>query len=220
MAWCNGDVPETISRLVFDPENEVYIDKTARLSGDMHIGRFSYISENSVLIAHSPIRIGSFCSIAANFHCVTHEQHPTHFATTFPLSDILGVPTSHGGVLGLDNQKRVTEDRSVTIGNDVWIGDSATVFGGVTVGHGCVIGAKSLITKDCEPYGIYAGTPGRLIRKRFSDSIIEQLLQIQWWDWSVAKIRENREFFETDFTNYGGNIADLIDRSRVGFRVA
>jgi len=102
----------------------------------------------------------------------------------------------------------------------VWIGDSATVFGGVTVGHGCVIGAKSLITKDCEPYGIYAGTPGRLIRKRFSDSIIEQLLQIQWWDWSVAKIRENREFFETDFTTYEGKIADLIDRSRVGFRVA
>lgn len=210
MPWCTGDVPESMNRMVFGPEHECYVEKTARLSGALEIGRYTYISENAVMIAHSPIRIGSFCSIGANFHCVTHEQHPTQFPTTFPLSDILGMNTSHGGVIGLDRSKRVTQDLSVNIGNDVWIGDSASVFGGVTVGHGCVIGAKSLINRDCEPYGIYAGTPGRLIRKRFPDRIIEQLLELKWWDWSLGEIRSNLNFFETDLAAFQGDLRDLI----------
>ena len=199
-----------MNRLSTGPNLECYADSSMRASGEISIGRFTYICEDALLVGHSPISIGSFCSIAAGFHCVTHEQHPTMYATTFPLRDILGVATSHGGVIGLDGQKRVTKPMPVSIGNDVWIGDGATVFGGVTIGHGCVIGAKSLVTKDCVPYGIYAGTPARLIRTRFPDDVISQLLGLNWWDWSIEKIRRNALFFETDFREYTGAIADLL----------
>lgn len=55
------------------------------------------------------------------------------------------------------------------IENDVWIGYSSTVMGGVKIGEGSIIGAGSLVTKDVEPYSIYAGVPARRIRGRFDD---------------------------------------------------
>ena len=210
MAWFQGDLPLGMNRYVFGAETEFYVENGINPIGEVMVGRFSYLCSPSVLIAFSPISIGSFCSVAANFHCVTHEQHPTHLATTFPLSDILGVPTSHGGVIGLNGQKEVTEPRPITIGNDVWIGDSVTVFGGVTIPDGCVIGAKSLVTKDCVPYGIYVGTPAKLVRLRFPEKVIEQLLELKWWDWSVDKIRANLAFFETDLTSFDGQLNDLV----------
>jgi virginiamycin A acetyltransferase len=203
-----------MNRLSAQPGVECYVEAGVQAVGQVQVGRFTYICGPSLIMGYSPIKIGDFCSIAANFHCVTHEQHPTQFATTFPLSDVLGVPTTHGGVIGLDSRKNVTQPMPVTIGNDVWIGDSVTVFGGVTVGHGCVIGAKSLVTKDCVPYGVYVGTPARLVRMRFPDEIVQQLLSLQWWTWSVEKIRENAPFFETDFRAFKGEISSLIREAK------
>jgi Acetyltransferase (isoleucine patch superfamily) len=53
------------------------------------------------------------------------------------------------------------------IGNDVWIGYGATVLQGVTIHDGAIIAAGSVVTKDVEPYSIYAGNPARKIRNRF-----------------------------------------------------
>jgi chloramphenicol O-acetyltransferase type B len=58
-----------------------------------------------------------------------------------------------------------------TIENDVWIGYGSTVMGGITIGEGSIIGAGSLVTKDVEPYSIYAGVPARKIRDRFDNPI-------------------------------------------------
>lgn len=58
-----------------------------------------------------------------------------------------------------------------TIENDVWVGYGSTVMGGVTIGEGSIIGAGSLVTKDVEPYSIYAGVPARKIRDRFDNSV-------------------------------------------------
>lgn len=214
MAWFEGAVPPGMNRFSAQPGVECYIETGVQAVGQVQVGRFTYICGPSLIMAHSPVKIGDFCSVAANFHCVTHEQHPTHFATTFPLSDVLGVPTTHGGVIGLDANKNVTKAFPVTIGNDVWIGDSVSVFGGVTIGDGCVIGAKSLVTKDCAPYGVYMGTPARLVRMRFPDEIIRQLQDLKWWTWTVEKLRANAKFFETDFRDYQGQIADLIQEAR------
>lgn len=55
------------------------------------------------------------------------------------------------------------------IENDVWIGYGSTVMGGVKIGEGSIIGAGSLVTKDVEPYSIYAGVPARKVRSRFEN---------------------------------------------------
>ncbi|WP_205512160.1 acyltransferase [Longitalea arenae] len=58
-----------------------------------------------------------------------------------------------------------------TIEDDVWIGYGSTVMGGVTIGEGSIIGAGSLVTKDVEPYSIYAGVPAKKIRGRFDNAV-------------------------------------------------
>jgi maltose O-acetyltransferase len=52
----------------------------------------------------------------------------------------------------------------VTISAGTWIGVAATILPGVTIGEGCVIAAGAVVTKDCEPHGLYGGLPARRIR--------------------------------------------------------
>ena len=75
------------------------------------------------------------------------------------------------------------------IGHDVWIGRSAIVLAGVTVGDGSVIGAGSVVTKDVPPYAIVAGNPARLIRYRFDENVIQKLKEINWWNFSEARLK-------------------------------
>ena len=79
----------------------------------------------------------------------------------------------------------------IVIGNDVWIGYEAVIMAGVHIGDGAIIGTRAVVTKDVPPYTIVGGVPAREIRKRFSPDVIEQLLALKWWDWSMDKIREN-----------------------------
>ncbi|MHC0046087.1 acyltransferase [Vibrio campbellii] len=53
----------------------------------------------------------------------------------------------------------------VTIGNNVWIGSRVTILPGVTVSDNIVIGAGSIVTKDCTKSGIYAGNPAVFIKE-------------------------------------------------------
>ena len=54
----------------------------------------------------------------------------------------------------------------IVIGNDVWIGWGVLIKGGVTIGNGAVIGARSVVTKDVEPWTVVGGNPAKFIKKR------------------------------------------------------
>lgn len=71
--------------------------------------------------------------------------------------------------------------KDTIIENDVWIGAKSIILGGVKVGHGVIIGAGSVVTKDVPDYAIIAGVPAVVIRFRFSKDVIEELLRIKWW---------------------------------------
>lgn len=66
------------------------------------------------------------------------------------------------------------------VGNDVWIGQDATILPGVKIGDGAIVGAHSVVGSDVEPYVIVAGNPARQKRKRFDQELIELLLELQW----------------------------------------
>ena len=87
-----------------------------------------------------------------------------------------------------DASMDVTSKGDTIIGNDVWIGNNVTIMQGIKIGDGAIIGTNSLVTKDIEPYTIVGGNPARGIRTRFDEDTIAFLLQLQWWNWEVAKI--------------------------------
>ena len=74
------------------------------------------------------------------------------------------------------------------IGNDVWIGQNATILPSVHIGDGAIIGANSVVGSDVAPYTIVAGNPSKVLRKRFDDEMIELLLRFKWWDKSIEEI--------------------------------
>ncbi len=128
--------------------------------------------------------IGKFCQIAMGARFIMNvANHSLDGVSTYPFK-VFGKSWANTPLNAFC--KGDTE-----IGNDVWIGNSATFMPGVKIGDGAVIGAHALVTKNVEPYSIVGGNPAKLIRKRYDDKTIEFLLQLAWWDWPIEKITKN-----------------------------
>lgn len=55
------------------------------------------------------------------------------------------------------------------------------------IGDGAIIAANATVVKDVEPYTVVAGTPAKVIRKRFDDETIKRLEALKWWNYSMSK---------------------------------
>lgn len=64
------------------------------------------------------------------------------------------------------NRQGALPIRPVVVGDDVWIGTRVIIMPGVAIGHGAVIGAGSVVTRDIPPFGIAVGMPAKIIRYR------------------------------------------------------
>ncbi|GEP06498.1 hypothetical protein MOX02_45360 [Methylobacterium oxalidis] len=88
------------------------------------------------------------------------------------------------------------------IGHDVWLGDVCVILSGVTIGHGAVVGAGAVVTRDVPPYAIVGGNPAEILRRRFSEQQIQDLLKITWWNWDEEKIENNLDFMLSQETDH------------------
>ncbi len=133
--------------------------------------------------------IGKFCCIASGVKFVMggNQGHDYSYVTAYPL-DILR-PDFTG--YSEDNLGAYHRKGDTVIGNDVWIGYEAVIMPGIHIADGAVIASRSVVTKNVGPYEIWGGNPARLIKKRFSQEKIDELLKLQWWNWDLQKILEN-----------------------------
>ena len=130
--------------------------------------------------------IGNFCMIASDVKFIMNgANHLTDTISSYPFS-IFG-----NGWQEAMKGKEYPNKGNIVVGNDVWIGYNATIMAGVTIGDGAIIAANATVVKNVEPYTIVGGNPAKIIRKRFSETHIKLLLEIQWWNWSIEKITEN-----------------------------
>ena len=127
--------------------------------------------------------IGSFCSISPEVEIITGGIHPTDWVSTFPFRIAWRMPGAFAD--GMPSSRGDT-----VIGSDVWIGTGAMILSGVTIGHGSVVAARSLVARDVPPYAIVAGAPARVVRSRFSPDVVAKLLELAWWQWDDKRIRE------------------------------
>ncbi|MDQ0416025.1 acetyltransferase-like isoleucine patch superfamily enzyme [Croceifilum oryzae] len=146
------------------------------------IGDYTYGLPKIFYWAGTNLKIGKFCSIASEANIFLGGNHTLDFVTTYPFNVFF--PEGHafpGGPLTKGD---------IEIGHDVWIASGASIMSGVRVGSGAVIGADCIVARDVPPYAIMIGNPARIMRYRFERDIIEQLLEIQWWDWPIEQIKE------------------------------
>lgn len=99
--------------------------------------------------------------------------------------------------------------RRAVIGHDTWIGHNAQIKPEVTVGHGAVVAAGAVVTRDVAAYTIVGGLPARPMRDRLPAQLAERLVALAWWDWEHDRIRDALPDFrslgaEAFLEKYGG----------------
>lgn len=128
--------------------------------------------------------VGAYCSIASGLK-VLRRNHPVDAPTQHPFF--------YNRDLGLVRQDTIpaVEDNPLIVGADVWIGDRVTILPNCrSIGHGAVVGAGAIVTRNVEPYSVVAGNPARLIGTRFSPEVRRFLDSTKWWELPISELVE------------------------------
>lgn len=151
-----------------------------------NVGNYSYCASQPVVWNPIKTSIGSFVSMGASV-TLGNGQHPLQFLSTSPYFyyDDLGFKNPE-----MPAHYEYRNLAPITIGNDVWIGDGVKIKNGITIGDGAVIGAAAVVTKDVPPYAIVAGVPAKIIKYRFTEKVIQELLELRWWDLDIETIKK------------------------------
>lgn len=127
------------------------------------------------------LRIGSYTSIAAGVKILLGGEHRTDWLTTYPFPAML---------TGLEDIKDYAPSKGdVVIGSDCWICAGAMILSGITIGHGAIVAAGAMVTRDVPPFAVVGGNPCKFIRWRFEENIRQQLLEAAWWDWPMDEVK-------------------------------
>ena len=134
--------------------NNVRIDDFCVLSageGGIYIGNYVHIAVYSSLIGAGKISIGDFCNLSSKVSIYSSNDDYSGASLTNPT-----VP---------EEFKSVTHSQ-VLLEKHVIVGCGSIILPDVILREGVAIGALSLVNKSCEEFGIYAGTPAKLIKER------------------------------------------------------
>jgi virginiamycin A acetyltransferase len=179
----------------------------------IEVGEYTYYDDpedalaferDAFLYAVGPERliIGRYCALASGVRFIMPgANHADLGPSTFPFG-IFGEPW---GERTMDLVMGAPSRGDTVIGHDVWLGHRAIVMPGVTIGHGAVIAACSVVTSGVPDYAVVGGNPAQVIRRRFDDADVERLLGAAWWDWPVAAVTEHAR------TIMAGTPAELLE---------
>lgn len=159
--------------------DKVFIGQKSRINSSI-IKTRSYINSSSVV---NKAHVGAYTSIGSNVK-IGLGSHPTSLFSTHPVfySDKASINFVFKGIPANKFKGLFLEFPRTKIGSDVWIGDNVIIIGGVEIGHGAVIAAGSVVTKNVEPYSVVGGIPAKVIKYRFDEKIIKDLLKTSWWE--------------------------------------
>ena len=193
-------VPHGFFRKRINPDNQTRIHLAgliARRPGQVVVGPYTY-GRPKVRFAETGERltIGRYGSIADGVEILLGGNHRLEWATTYPFPALPGLWPEASRLDGSH-----TARGGVHIGHDVWLGSQCLVMSGVTIGHGAVVAARAVVTRDVPPYTIVAGNPARPIRTRLPQPQVEALLESHWWLLPEVEVRRLMPLLMSDRIN-------------------
>jgi len=138
-----------------------YLDSEIKIGDDVHISRDTVILAGvgkTIINERVSIGAGSFIYGSSGVEIGKDSllaDHVRVMAGSHRYKDASKLIRLQGGYA-----------KKTTIGQDVWLGSSVIVLGGVTVGDGAVVGAGAVVSKDIPGYSIAVGVPAKVIGKR------------------------------------------------------
>lgn len=171
-----------------------YIGCNCRLSA--HVGRFTSISWNVISLEGTHPYTYPYVSSSPNFFSL-NKGHYWKSGSTFATEQMF------------DESRYIDEypEVAVQIGNDVWIGDSVILIGGIHIGDGAVVLAGAVVSKNVPPYAVVGGVPAKVIKYRYNQETIDFLLKTQWWNKEPKWFKKNWRLMcdMEEFKNYFSN---------------
>ena len=151
--------------------------------------------------------IGKFCSIARGVEFVMNgANHMLDCMSAYPFEII-------DEFQGLARPFGMRGNRGDTvIGNDVWIGQKATILPGIHIGDGAIIGANTVVSKDVPPYAIVVGDPGVIKKYRFDEETINLLLELKWWDKPIEEVKKLIPILSSNTIDFKEELKKLLNK--------
>ena len=118
------------------------MEPSIKIGKNCFLGEFNHITSVNSIIIGDDLLTGRWVTITDNSHGMT-DYDSLHIA---PI------------------KRKIYSKGAVIIGNNVWIGDKATILSGVTIGDGVVIAANSVVTKDVPAYSVVGGIPAKILK--------------------------------------------------------
>ncbi len=181
-------------------KNDIFVHPFSILGTQTYIGKGTNINGRCYIKSakNAKVVIGKYCAIAHNLRIRTRNHNVNY-------------PNVQDKFQNLYGFKDLTITKGdIVIGNNCWIGDNVIILPGVHIGNGAVIGAGSIVTKNIPDYAVAGGNPAKIIKMRFCESIIKELLEIKWWNWNNDKIKKNKVFFNTDLVADNVCLSNLV----------
>lgn len=170
--------------------NFTTVDGVFNLS-QVSVGRGTYgtLHVDSFGNTQSRLTIGHYCSIAREVRFIIDGEHDLSEVSLYPFKR---------RYLGADNE--AMSKGGIQVDDDVWIGERCLILSGVHIGQGAVIGAGSVVAKDIPPYAVFAG--GRILKYRFTEQQIEQLLKFDFGKLTPDDIRTYQKQLYSGFDGF------------------
>lgn len=143
--------------------------------GNHSYGELNFVSFNW----NSKLFIGNYVSIAENVTFLLDADHYVDHISTYPFKAKLLPPFENEAV----------SKGNIVIDDDVWIGYGATILSGVHVGQGAIIAAGAVVAKDVPPYAIVGGVPAKVIKYRFDEDAIRELMKLDYSQLDMNQIK-------------------------------